>query len=219
MTLYRNRYEAGRSLAANLRSRHLGADPVVLALPRGGVPVAVEVARTFGAPLEVFLVRKLGFPHHPELAMGAIASGGVQLLDEARIARFGISPEDVAAVIDREHHELRRREQIYRPEGPLELHGRPAVVIDDGLATGFTMRAAVAALRRLGCAQLTVAVPVGARATCEEFAPEVDLLVCPLQPEEFSAVGQWYEDFSETTDSEVEQCLREARSGQVEIVV
>jgi putative phosphoribosyl transferase len=204
---YRDRREAGRVLAASLRGRNLGSEPIVLALPRGGVPVAAEVAVALGAPLEVFLVRKLGFPGHPELAMGAIASGGVQLLDEELIARAGVAPREIAAVIEREHHELRRREQAYRPEGPLELHGRPAVVVDDGLATGFTMRAAVAAMRRLGCSRLTVAVPVGAKATCEEFAPEADLLVCPLQPETFTAVGQWYENFSQTTDEEVHACL------------
>lgn len=211
ITRYHDRTDAGRVLADNLRGRNLGAHPIVLALPRGGVPVAAEVAVALGAPLEVFLVRKLGFPDHPELAMGAIATGGVQLLDQDLIDRTGLPPRAIAAVIEREHHELRRREQAYRPEGPLELHGRPAIVVDDGLATGFTMRAAVAALRRLGCAKLTVAVPVGARTTCEEFAPEVDLLVCPLQPEEFCAVGQFYEDFSQTTDAGVQECLARAR--------
>ena len=204
---YIDRNEAGRALAASLRGEDLGRDPVVLALPRGGVPVAAEVAEALDLPLEVFIVRKLGFPGHPELAMGALASGGVQLLDEKMIAEAGIRPEEVAAIIDREHEELRRREQVYRPRRPLSLGWRAAIIIDDGLATGFTMRAAVAALRRTGCPRITVAVPVGAEEACAEFAHDVDLLVCPLQPQSFDAVGRWYEDFHQVTDDEVTTCL------------
>lgn len=204
---YLNRREAGQTLAACLRGEDVGIDPIVLALPRGGVPVGAEVAEAFDVPLEVFLVRKLGFPGHPEMAMGALASGGVQLLDDSLIAATGLTQQEVAAVIDREHAELRRREQVYRPRRMLALGWRPAIIVDDGLATGFTMRAAVAALRRTGCPRITVAAPVGARETCEEFAADVDLLVCPLQPGTFSAVGDWYEDFSPTTDEEVLSCL------------
>jgi putative phosphoribosyl transferase len=204
---YLNRREAGLALAACLRGEDLGQDPMVLALPRGGVPVAAEIAEALDLPLEIFVVRKLGVPGHPELAMGALASGGIQLLDEALIAEAHISAEEVAAVIDREHEELRRREQAYRPRRMLSLGWRPAIIVDDGLATGFTMRAAVAALRRAGCPRITVAAPVGAAETCETFARDVDLLVCPLQPDSFGAVGRWYEDFHETTDDEVQACL------------
>jgi putative phosphoribosyl transferase len=204
---YLNRREAGMALAACLRGDDIGQEPVVLALPRGGVPVAAEVAEALDLPLEVFIVRKLGMPGYPEIAMGAIASGGVQLLDEALIKSAGITPAQLAMVIDQEHEELRRREQVYRPRRMLSLGWRPAIIVDDGLATGFTMRAAVAALRRTGCPRITVAVPVGAAAVCAEFARDVDMLVCPLQPEEFQAVGQWYEDFHETTDEEVAECL------------
>jgi putative phosphoribosyl transferase len=204
---YLDRREAGQTLAASLRGEDIGKDPVVLALPRGGVPVAAEVAEALDLPLEVFVVRKLGLPGHPELAMGALASGGVQLLDDDLIARTGVRPEEVAAVIDREHEELRRREQIYRPRRMLSLGWRAAIIVDDGLATGFTMRAAVSALRRTGCPHITVAVPVGAEETCAEFVHEVDLLVCPLRPESFDAVGRWYEDFHQVSDDEVTACL------------
>jgi predicted phosphoribosyltransferase len=204
---YRNRREAGQFLAASLQGYEVGIDPLVLGLPRGGVPVAAEVAETLGAPLDVFLVRKLGLPSRPELAMGAIASGGVQLLDRPLIAEAEVSKAELAAVIELETEELRRREQAYRPGGPPPVGFRPAIVVDDGLATGFTMRAAVAALRRAGCPRITVAVPVGARSTCRELAREVDLLVCPVQPDRFHAVGAWYVDFSATNDEEVHACL------------
>ncbi len=206
--IYRDRRDAGHTLALYMRGREVGTDPLVLALPRGGAPVAAEVAEALHAPLDVFLVRKLGLPEQPEVAMGAIASGGVRLLDEGLIAYADVSAGEVAAVTERETRELLRREQAYR-EGrpPLELRFRPVIVIDDGLATGFTMRAAVAALRKADCARITVAVPVGARSSCEELAREVDVLVCPLQPEAFRAVGQWYADFTPTTDDEVKDCL------------
>ena len=139
--------------------------------------------------------------------MGAIASGGVELRDAPLIAQMGIPEATVATVIRRETRELQRRERLYRPEGPFAIDGSSAVIVDDGLATGFTMRAAVAALRRMGCQRITVAVPVGAKLTCEKISDEVDLLVCPLQPEEFAAVGQWYRDFSPTSDEEVQDCL------------
>jgi putative phosphoribosyl transferase len=202
-----NRREAGLALAACLRGEDLGDNPVVLALPRGGVPVGAEVAEALDLAVEVFLVRKLGFPHDPETAMGAIASGGVQLLDDDLIAQVGVTPQQLAAVIEREQIELRRHEQIYRPRRMLSLGWRAAVIVDDGLATGFTMRAAVAALRRTNCPKITVAVPVGAKAACEEIARDVDLLICPLQPRNFSSVGQWYEDFTPTSDREILACL------------
>jgi putative phosphoribosyl transferase len=205
--LYRDRREAGRILARLLQSQNLGADPLILALPRGGVPVAAEVADALHAPLGVFLVRKLGVPGHPEVAMGAIASGGVQVLDESLISETGLSEADVASVVRRETQELRRREDAYQPEGSPEIAPHPVVVVDDGLATGFTMRAAVTALRRVGCPRITVAVPVGPKPICHELAREVDLLVCPMQPEDFVAVGLCFEDFSPTSDAEVRACL------------
>lgn len=204
---YLDRREAGQTLAACLRAEDLGSHPVVLALPRGGVLVAAEVAEGLDAPLEVFLVRKLGFPGQSELAMGAIASGGVQLLDEGLLAAAGVPGADVAAVIEREHEELRRQEQAYRPRRMLALGSRPAIVVDEGLATGFRLRTTVAALRRTGCSRIIVAVPVGAEATCAEFARDVDLLICPLQPPSLTSVGQWYEDFSPVGDEEVHACL------------
>jgi putative phosphoribosyl transferase len=204
---YRDRREAGQFLASSLRDEKVGTDPLVLGLPRGGVPVAAEVAEALGAPLDVFLVRKLGFPGHPEYAMGAIASGGVQLLNEPLIAGSGLSEAEVAAVVKRETKELQRREAAYRPGGPPAVQSHPVVVVDDGLATGFTMRAAVAALRRAGCPRITVAVPIGAKSTCAELEREVDRLVCPVQPNELIAVGGWYVDFSATSDEEVHACL------------
>ena len=214
--VYRDRRDAGHALALCVKDRDVGVDPLVLALPRGGAPVAAEVAAVLNAPLDVFLVRKLGLPEQPELAMGAIASGGVRLLDDGLIAYADVSAETVAEVTARETRELLRREQAYRAgRPPLELKFRPVIVVDDGLATGFSMRAAVAALRKAGCARITVAVPVGARAACEELARDVDILVCPLQPETFRAVGQWYADFAPTTDDEVRACLAQhpARGG------
>ncbi|HWA27620.1 MAG TPA: phosphoribosyltransferase [Lacunisphaera sp.] len=209
---YRDRRDAGQVLAWHLCAQDLGDHPVVLALPRGGVPVGAEVAASLGMPLEVFLVRKLGLPGNPELAMGAIASGGIRLLDEELIARMRVPESLVADVIRQEQLELRRREEKYRPEGPLRIESQPVIVVDDGLATGFSMRAAVAALRQTGCSRITVAVPVGASETCRELAHEVDLLVCPLRPADFVAVGAWYKDFTPTSDEEVRDCL--ARAGR-----
>jgi predicted phosphoribosyltransferase len=212
---FRDRREAGRVLAAQLRGVDFGADAVLLALPRGGVPVATEISERLQLPLEVFLVRKLGLPRHPEFAMGAIASGGVELLDETLIARDALSRAEVTAVIRREELELRRREQLYRPAGGFDPGAQPAVIVDDGLATGFSMRAAVAALRRMHCPRITVAVPVGARSTCAAITRTVEQLVCPLQPDDLVAVGLWYEDFSPTDDDEVLACLaRTRRAGE-----
>ena len=204
---YRDRHEAGKILALRLRGEDLGSDPVILALPRGGVPVAAAIARELRLPLEVFPVRKLGVPGNPELAMGAIASGGVELRDAPLIADARIPESTVATVIQRETRELQRQERLYRPEGPLAIDGCSAVIVDDGLATGFPMRAAVATLRRMGCPRIIAAVPVGAKLTCEKLSDEVDLLVCPLRPEEFEAVGRWYRDFPPTSDAEVQDGL------------
>jgi predicted phosphoribosyltransferase len=188
--------------------KRLGSDVLVLALPRGGVPVADEIADSLGATLDVFLVRKLGLPGQPELAMGAIASGGIQLINEELLEAAGISPEEFAAVVKKETIELERRETLYRPGRPrLDIAGRSVLLVDDGIATGFTMRAAVAALRRAGCRDITVAVPVGARSTCADLNEEVEALVCPLQPEPFHAVGLWYDNFTPTEDDEVRECL------------
>ncbi|MDB6169277.1 MAG: phosphoribosyl transferase protein [Verrucomicrobia bacterium] len=212
---YRDRREAGRVLASVLMDRDLGRDPFVLGLPRGGVPVAAEVAEAVGAPLDVFIVRKIGLPEEPELAMGSLASGGVLLLDRELIARARISPGEVEEQTQREWSELARREELYRPgRPPLDLRRRNVVLIDDGLATGYSLRAAIAALRRMGCARISAGVPVGAVETCAMIEREVDLLVCPRQPRHFRSVGEWYEDFSATDDSEVIACL--ARAGNPE---
>ena len=182
---------------------------VVLALPRGGVPVGYEVARALGAQLDVFVVRKLGLPGYPELAMGAIASGDVRVLNEGVLASIRVSQDAIDAVTSRERLELARRERTYRDGRPLlPIEGRVAILVDDGLATGSTMRAAVLAVRRLKPARVVVAVPVGALQTCRELRDIADEVVCALTPEPFRAVGLWYTDFSQTTDEEVRQLLR-----------
>ncbi|HEX2854084.1 MAG TPA: phosphoribosyltransferase [Opitutaceae bacterium] len=205
---YRDRYEAGQILATHLHNRLPPGELLVLGLPRGGVPVALEVARALGAPLGVCVVRKLGVPGQPELAMGAIAAGGYEVLDESLIARIGLTPFQIAAVADRESTELARREARYcSGHPPICLRDRFAVLVDDGLATGFTMRAAIEAARGEGANGVVVAVPVGARDTCAEIRREVDVLVCPFSPDPFHAVGLWYRDFEATTDDEVCACL------------
>jgi putative phosphoribosyl transferase len=206
---YRDRREAGEILAAHLQDR-LGrpANAVVRALPRGGVPVGFEVARVLDAELDVFVVRKLGMPGHEEFAMGAIAAGGFELLNEQMISELGLSEQDIAAVAEKEAAELRRREELYRANRPAAtVQDRITILVDDGLATGFSMRAAIAAVRERGPSRLVVAVPVGARETCAEIEREVGLLFCPLQPEPFHAVGLWYHDFAATSDEEVRDCL------------
>ena len=207
---FRDRADAGRVLAGELR--HLAGAPglVVLGLPRGGVPVADEVARALGAPLDVFLARKLGVPQQPELAMGAVASGGVRVLHQAVVDALAIPPEVIDAVADREGAEVARREKAYRTDRPaLDVAGRTVVVVDDGMATGSTMRAAVAALRAQRAGRIVVAVPVGARETCAQLAAEADEVVCPIMPASFQAVGQWYDDFTQTTDDEIRALLKE----------
>jgi predicted phosphoribosyltransferase len=206
---FADRKEAGRALVARLRHYTGRSDVVVLALPRGGVPVAFPVADALDAPLDLFLVRKLGTPGHRELAMGAIASGGIRVLNDDVVKWYGISPAAIDAVAHEEEQELERREQAYR-EGrePPPLEGRIVILIDDGLATGSTMMAAVKAVRQRQPAKVVVAVPVGARATCEALAAVADEVVCVRTPEPFSAVGQWYLDFDQTADEEVRQLLR-----------
>jgi putative phosphoribosyl transferase len=208
---FRDRTEAGRVLARELADYAGRPDVLVLALPRGGVPVAFEVARALGAPLDVFLVRKLGVPGYEELAMGAIASGGVRVLNRDVVNKLRIPDRIIDAVAAEEERELHRRERDYRGDRPaVDVRGRVVILIDDGLATGSTMRSAVAALRRQEPSRLIVAVPVAAPSTCEEFRDEVDEVVCAQTPEPFYAVGLWYEDFSQTTDDEVRDLLARA---------
>jgi putative phosphoribosyl transferase len=210
-----NRSDAGRFLATKL-SRYSGRDDViVLGLPRGGVPVAYEVARALRVPLDVFIVRKLGVPGFEELAVGAIASGGVRVLNEEVVRALPNAEEIIEAVTKRETAELERREQEYRDGRPSpEIHDKTVILIDDGLATGATMRAAVAALRQRGAAKIIVAVPVGPPDTCREFEDIADEVVCASAPEFFQAVGQYYEDFSQTSDEEVRDLLARAAKTQ-----
>jgi predicted phosphoribosyltransferase len=204
---YRDRADAGVRLAAAFDASWAGRpDVVVLGLARGGVPVAYEMARALGVPLDVFVVRKLGVPGHEELAFGALASGGLRVLNEDLAAE--LPPDVVAEVTAREAAALAEREAAYRGDRPpVDLRGRTVILVDDGLATGASMRAAVGAVRAQGPAEVIVAVPVGAAATCELLRTEADLVVCPLTPRRFVAVGSWYEDFSPTTDEEVGRLL------------
>jgi putative phosphoribosyl transferase len=208
---FQNRREGGRALGARLHAYAGQPDVRVLALPRGGVPVGYEVARALGAPLDVFLVRKLGAPTYGELAMGAIADGGTRVLNEAVIAQLHISPEDIERVAEREAKELARRSRRYRGERPpTDVREKTVILVDDGLATGSTMRAAVAALRSQGPRRLVVGVPVAAAETCAELEQEVDEVTCATTPEPFYAVGQGYRDFEQTTDEEVDELLARA---------
>jgi putative phosphoribosyl transferase len=208
--IFRNRLHAGRALAAHLAA-YAGRDDVqVLALPRGGVPVAFEVAQALGAPLDVLVARKLGVPQHSEYAMGAVARG-VLVIDEALLQRISLDRALLQAVIDDEQRELERRERLYRGDRPPPvLRGRTAILVDDGLATGATMRAAARALRAMGPARSVVAVPVAAADTCAALREEADEVVCAATPEPFRAVGCWYEDFSQTGDGEVRELLARA---------
>lgn len=205
---YLDRREAGQILAAHIRERYIAADPIVLALPRGGVPVGFEVARALDAPLDILVVRKLSVPRQPELVMGAIASGGYELLNRPLVDRLGISPLQIAETADREMGELRRRETLYRAgRTPLDVNGRFVILVDDGLATGFTLRAAMGALRECGVRRLMVALPVGSEHACTEIARDVETLICPFLPDSFHAVDLWYKNFAPTTDREVQECL------------
>jgi putative phosphoribosyl transferase len=209
--LFRDRADAGRKLAESLGEYARRPDVLVLALPRGGVPVAYEVARALKAPMDIFLVRKLGVPGHEELAMGAIASGGVRVLNERVLALAGIDERTVATVAANEQRELDRREAAYRGgRAAPDVRGRTVILVDDGLATGSTMRAAAQALRAQEPGRLIVAVPVAAAETCDALQEEVDAIVCAATPAPFYGVGMWYKDFSQTTDAEVQALLASA---------
>ena len=206
--IYRDRIEAGKRLAARLTDYANRADVLVLALPRGGVPVAFEVAEALHVPMDIFLVRKLGVPGHEELAMGAIATGGVRVLNDDVVSALGVPPEVLDTVAAREHAELQRRERDYRGDRPApQIDGRVVILVDDGMATGATMRAAAAAVRLQGPARLVVAVPTGAVAACEALTELADEVVCATTPEPFLAVGTSYDDFSATSDREVRELL------------
>jgi putative phosphoribosyl transferase len=209
--VFRNRREAGQVLASLLAAYRGRPDVVVLGLPRGGVPVAYEIATALHAPLDVMVVRKLGVPGHEELAMGAIASGGVQVVNEDVVRHLGLTPAILTSVAAIERQELARREQAYRGERPpVAVEGRTVILVDDGLATGSTMRAAVAALRRRHPARIIVAVPTAAPETCEELKQEVDEIACAMTPTPFYGVGEWYEEFGQTRDDEVRDLLERA---------
>jgi predicted phosphoribosyltransferase len=208
---FRDRAEAGQTLATKLERYRGASNVVVLALPRGGAPVAYEVARSLGAAMDVFLVRKLGVPWQEELAFGAIASGGTKVIDGALVRQLGLSQVDIQAITAREQIELERRERAYRDGRPaVDVRSRIAILIDDGLATGSSMLAAVRALRTLAPARIVVAVPVAPQNTCDRLQSEADEVVCAYTPEPFWAVGAWYEDFTQITDDEVRWLLAHA---------
>jgi putative phosphoribosyl transferase len=211
MSLFENRAHAGRRLADKLTAYRNRNDVIVLALPRGGVPVAYEVARELDAPLDIFLVRKLGVPGQEELAMGAIASGEVRIINQDVVDSLGISPETIDSVARAEARELERREDSYRGDrSPRDVHACTVILVDDGLATGASMAAAVAGLRELHPAAIVIAVPIASAEACAAFEHQVDAIVCAETPRPFRAVGIWYEDFSQTTDEEVRELLASA---------
>ncbi len=214
LTQFHDRTEAGKLLAEQLTAYANLHDALVLALPRGGVPVAFEVARALHAPLDVIVVRKLGVPGQEELAMGAIATGGVRILNNDVVQFLDIPDEVINKIAAREQRELERRELLYRGDRPAyDVHGRTVILVDDGIATGATMHAAVAALKQRQPARIIIAVPTAAPSTCDEFAAEVDELVCVIRPEPFIAVGYWYKQFSQTSDEEVRSLLEQANQG------
>jgi putative phosphoribosyl transferase len=209
--IFRDRRDAGRQLAEKLKKYANDPKVIVLALPRGGVPVAYEVARALHVPLDVFLVRKLGTPGHEELALGAIASGGARVLNPEIVRMLEIPNYAIEQIVVKEQRELERREKLFRAgQPPLDVRGKTAILVDDGLATGASMRAAVMALRELQPAKLVVAVPTASRETCDEFRDVTDETICAQTPVPFFAVGAWYEDFAQTTDDEVRELLQRA---------
>lgn len=213
---FRDRVDAGKTLAHLLSAWADRPDVIVFGLPRGGVPVAFEIARDLRAPLDVFLVRKLGVPGHEELAMGAIATGGVRVLNPEIVGPLGISEQALERVTERQQDELRRREEAYRGNRPApDVRGKTAILVDDGLATGSTMRAAISALRQQGPERIIAASPVGAPSVCAELDRLVDRMICATMPEPFHAVGLWYDDFSETTDDEVRDLLARSETFSV----
>lgn len=206
---FADRAEAGRILASALSAYHKKIDTVVLALPRGGVPVAYEVAKALSLPMDLWLVRKLGVPGREEYAMGALAEDDVVVLNEDLIEMLGIDRRTIDSVIEKEHVELNRRSRLYRENRPVpDVDGKTVIIVDDGLATGSTMRAAVLSLRQAGAVWIIAAAPVGSLSACSELKKDADEVICPFMPESFHGVGQWYEDFSQTTDSEVKYFLK-----------
>jgi putative phosphoribosyl transferase len=215
MSIFSDRRDAGARLAEALDSFANKSDVVVLALPRGGVPVGYEIAKQLGVPLDVLVVRKLGVPGHEELAMGAIASGGSLIVNRELVRTLGIPDATLHHTIERERRELERRERVFRGDRPpLDVTGKTVIVVDDGLATGSTMLAAIQALRARHPAQLVVAVPVASPDTCQTLRTYVDQMICLYTPEPFYGVGLWYDDFSQTTDEEVRELLERARREQ-----
>lgn len=216
--LFHDRQDAGKKLAQKLKSYRNQPDVLVLGLPRGGVPVAYEVARELNAPLDVFLVRKLGAPKQPELAMGAIATGGVRVLNNTLIDHLDVSEREIEAVAEAEQIELARREELYRPNlPPLEVENRTVILVDDGLATGATMRVAAVALRKQKPRQLIAAVPVSSPSICDPYTLEVDKAICAETPQPFYSVGLWYDKFEQTSDAEVRELLSRANQQQFSV--
>lgn len=212
MALYDNRFHAGKLLATKLGHLKNRSDVLILALPRGGVPVAFEISRYLNVPFDILLVRKLGVPGYEELAMGAIASGGAKVLNYDVISQLRIKDKDIANEIKREEAELTRRERVYRANRlPLDIENKWIVLVDDGLATGATMLAALQALRQKRPSKITVAVPVAPPSTCSQLQAEADEVICLHTPEPFDGVGRWYEDFSQTSDQQVQEILKEAQ--------
>ena len=211
MAIFKDRRDAGKQLAKELSDFKGQDDAIVLGLPRGGVPVAFEVAEALKLPLDVFIVRKLGVPGQPELAMGAIASGGIQVLNDSVIRRAGISESQIEDVAQKEKEELKKREKAYRGARPdIDLHGKTVLLVDDGLATGASMRAAISALQEHEPKKIIVAVPTAPSDTCQEFEPEVDQIICLRTPTPFWGVGGSYQNFSQTTNEEVRELLNKA---------
>jgi predicted phosphoribosyltransferase len=209
MEKFKNREEAGSALAEKLENYKDQSDVVVLGLPRGGVPVAEKIAGAIGAPLGVFVVRKLGVPGHEELAMGAIGSGGVRVMNDEVVRSMNVSKEQIDVTVEKEQRKLKEREEKYRGQRPeLDLQGKTVILVDDGIATGATMKVSVKALRQHKPAKLVVAVPVAPPQTCRELEQAVDELICPVQPANFGAIGAFYDDFSQTSDEEVREILQ-----------